>query len=615
MAFPDAWVLALRPRMGFGADIMDVETILMQIQQIRADHEAGVYPGQEGLKAELRAVATEEVLGDPSRCKFDWLRVCAKLLGRAGSGPGRSAEVLRQELCQDLYGVVPAGPPPLAPPYLPLVAATPLGNGDLSALVRATQPGAAQPVDSTGALTTGGMAAQTLPASPPATTAAAVTAAGAAPADPSRLMRVLPGGAAPPVVHTSPGHWAAAPDAASAAATPGVAAPESAATAAAGAAPVNPQLSPLGDGDGGRDADLLQFSEAYERRQRLAPPQWSPSAGVPAVAPTAPVAPAFAYGATAPAIAPEAALAFPAAAPRAPPEHQHRHQNSMEEMFRAQQRQQLQLQRRQDEQLAAVLHQNQLLMQQLSLRPPATQQVHMAGHFAPEPPAPAFPPGVAPQDHAAALLRAQWAGAAPGGAAAAAPPYHGWPAPHPGTAAPTDAVLGNEWGAPARHPPPAAPYQQLPPVQVRYATAKREAVDIYSHMVARWGSAEQWARKSDLAGTATNRKLNAITMARAVDAAVRNDRVNLQTSECAEMLLRRLCAMSWAHNASSWEKASYLEEQGVGARKSDGLSGLPTSVRAGAARMARQHLTLDGRGLSHVAELVEAQLLQSEKEE
>ena len=619
LAFPAAWMLALRPRMGYEVGIMDALTLSLQIQEIKAAHEAGEYHGQEDVKAAIRAVATEEVLADPNLCKFDWLRVCAKLLGRAGSGSGRSAEVLRRELCQDLYGVVPGGPPPLAPPYLPLVAATPLGNGDLSALVRATQPGAAQPVASTGALATGGMAAQTLPASPPATTAAAVTAAGAAPADPSRLMRVLPGGAAPPVVHTSPhtspGHWAAAPYAASAAATPGVAAPESAATAAAGAAAVNLQLTALGDGDGGRDADLLQFSEAYERRQRLAPPQWSPSAGVPAVAPTAPAAPAFAYGATAPAIAPGAALGAPATAPRAPPEHQHQHQNSMEELFRAQQRQQLQLQRRQDEQLAAVLHQNQLLMQQLSLRPPATQQVHMAGHFAPEPPAPAFPPGVAPQDHAAALLRAQWAGAAPGGAAAAAPPYHGWPAPHPGTAAPTGAVLGNDWGAPVMHPPPAAPYQQLPPVQVRYATAKREAVDIYSHMVARWGSAEQWARKSDLAGTATNRKLNAITMARAVDAAVRNDRVNLRTSECAEMLLRRLCAMSWAHNASSWEKASYLEEQGVGARKSDGLSGLPTSVRAGAARMARQHLTLDGRGLSHVAELVEAQLLQSEKEE
>ena len=252
LAFPAAWMLALRPRMGYEVGIMDTLTLSLNIQEIKAAHEAGEYHGQEDVKAAIRAVATEEVLADPNLCKFDWLRVCAKLLGRAGSGSGRSAEVLRRELCQDLYGVVPAGPPPLAPPYLPLVAVTPLGNGDLSALVRATQPGAAQPVASTGALATGGMAAQTLPASPPATTAAAVTAAGAAPADPSRLMRVLPGGAAPPVVHTSPhtspGHWAAAPYAASAAATPGVAAPESAATAAAGVtAPVNPQLFPLGD--------------------------------------------------------------------------------------------------------------------------------------------------------------------------------------------------------------------------------------------------------------------------------------------------------------------------------------------------------------------------------
>ena len=83
LALPDAWVLALRPRMGFVADIMDVQTISMQIQEMKADHEAGVYPGQEGLKAELRAVATEEVLGDPNLCMFNWLRVCAKLLGRA----------------------------------------------------------------------------------------------------------------------------------------------------------------------------------------------------------------------------------------------------------------------------------------------------------------------------------------------------------------------------------------------------------------------------------------------------------------------------------------------------------------------------------------------------
>ena len=655
LALLDAWFLALRPRMGgaitggaLGARLPEMSMLLEEIRAIRARKDDNGYEGMEAVKTALRAVLPQEVLDDSARCDFACLRACAPLFNRTASGQGRNYQRLHAELACDLYGrPVPEHLAEPAPPQ-PEQDGGRLGTGAVSALVLSARNLQGSPGTSSAA----GAAAASVGRSmggPPEEVATVTTA------NPGVLPRGRP---QPAAVSVSPvDASSAAPEQRAPAAA--FQRPSGASTSArpqfsagpvggSGAAP-NPSASvsarrPAAGAPGA--GDRLSFSAVPDNAGGVATEwrapeslRWTPAGSYDGHAGSfRRLSPMGHDEAAAP-----SSLSVPARGPgRLPPSYRTHgapvaqeapawglrggvHQQwELHQQWEFQQQRELQ-QQQELQQQRELQHQRELHYQRELLRQQALQQEQQAymAHLMERqeeqhqmlqtllrregpPPAPTPAPGPTrpPQAVVEDLLMARSQGLSPAPPGSAGPPAAAPPqAPRNQPRGPAPTPRGNGWGAPGGLAPARAT-----PIPMSWPNNERQGATLYTHMVSNWGSAEKFARKVDLAGTANSYKRNAITMGRAVDALVRNDGVDPGTSDAVELLVRRLMAMAWAKKHGKWDVAQYFEEEGVAADPHDGTRGLPAPVRRGAVQVANAHRALDGAASLDVAMLLNAQL-------